>query len=147
MGGRVSGDGKKKTKERATHLRPPEHHSIQQKLHLLPSVLSLSADGTILLYRVQDLVLKRKRSKTSVRDVEKSKEKEESIRAHVPKADVLHLAVSALVAMPVILERPVEGLAWTELAEVVRVGCREKQIVNESGRRTREDDATHDLLR
>lgn len=68
-------------------------------------------------------------------------------RAHIPKTDVLHLTVATLVAVPVILERPVKRLAGTEFAEVVGVGCEEEVECQRRDRKRREDDATHDPLR
>lgn len=55
--------------------------------------------------------------------------------------------MSTLIAVSVILERPVKRLAGTVLAEVVGVGCEKDGKVSKEIERGEGNDATHDLLR
>lgn len=95
---------------RRNHLCSPEHHPVEQQLHLLPRVLSLPVHCPVVLDRVQNLVLQSHISMSARSLSPRYRGDGYERRTHVPQADVVHGRVTALVAMPSVLEAPVERL-------------------------------------
>lgn len=108
----VSSDDERSRREtevvRSLDLGSSEHHSVEQELELLPSLLAKALVRAELDDRVEDLILRERRQSRLENDCNR---KHSIKKSHVPEADVRGRVVTALIAVGLVAELPVEGLS------------------------------------